>query len=159
MKLRQSMLRISASLVLLCALGEAQTTVTVDYAQPKQTVVGFGAAITPFICCPVARDLNNFSAASQAAILNALYSTSIPSAGLSIIRAGSELCQFNPSPGVYNWNDLLIQSQISCIDQSVDRAVGLNTQSSRTRIPFLIGYITRRWPVESADGRPLGECP
>ncbi len=88
MKLRQLIFRIAASLVLFCATGEAQT-VTLDYAQPKQTVAGFGAAITPFSCCPVASDLNNFSAANQAAILDALYSTSVPSAGLSIIRAGS----------------------------------------------------------------------
>ncbi len=127
MKLRYSMLAltIAALLVLLCALGQAQTTVTVNYAQPKQTVAGFGAAITPFTCCPVASDLNNFSAANQTAILNALYSTSVPSAGLSIIRAGSELCQFNPSPGVYNWNDPLIQSEISWMNR-VKSSYGVN---------------------------------
>src|SRR4030095_6852375 len=75
----------------------ADATVTVDYNQRKQTLAGFGASITW-----VASDLPNFSASNQTAILNTLYSTTSPSAGLSIIRAGSMLCEFNPSPGTYN---------------------------------------------------------
>jgi len=114
------MLTIAATLILLCALVEAQTTVTVDYGQPRQTVAGFGASITW-----LAGDLNNFSAANQTALLDALYSTSVPSAGLSIIRAGSMLCEFNPSAGVYNWNHPLIQGEIGWMHR-VKSTYGVN---------------------------------
>jgi glucuronoarabinoxylan endo-1,4-beta-xylanase len=86
--------------------------VTVDYSKPKQAIAGFGASITW-----VAGDLNSFAPADQTAILDALYSTTSPSAGLSIIRAGSMLCQFNPSAGAYNWNDPLIQGEISWMNR------------------------------------------
>src|SRR5690348_2055577 len=90
----------------------AGATVTVDYSQPKQTIAGFGASITW-----LAGDLNNFAPADQTAVLDALYSTTKPSAGLSIIRAGSMLCEFNPSAGTYNWNHPLIQSEISWMNR------------------------------------------
>src|SRR5206468_7209137 len=76
----------------------AGATVTVDYNQPKQTLSGFGASITW-----LAGDLNSFTPADQSIILDSLYSTTEPSAGLSIIRGGSMLCEFNPSAGTYNW--------------------------------------------------------
>jgi O-glycosyl hydrolase len=116
MKRVQSMYRIAASLLLVCALAEAQNSVSVDYGQPRQTVAGFGASITW-----LAGDLNNFSPANQTALLDALYSTSLPSAGLSIIRAGSMLCQFNPSAGVYNWNDPLIFLSSYLLDTTLAR--------------------------------------
>src|SRR5207245_927629 len=52
----------------------AGATVTVDYSKPKQTIAGFGASITW-----LAGDLNNFSPANQTALLNLLYSTTLPS--------------------------------------------------------------------------------
>ena len=67
------------------ALQAAPATISVDYTKPKQTIAGFGASITW-----VALDLKNFSAHDQTA-----------SAGLSMVRAGSMLCEFNPSPGAY----------------------------------------------------------
>lgn len=72
----------------------------------------FGASIAW-----VAIDLKNFSAADQTTILDALYSTSKPSAGLSVVRAGSMLCEFNPSPGVYDWNHVLIQDEMSWMNR------------------------------------------
>jgi glucuronoarabinoxylan endo-1,4-beta-xylanase len=112
MKETTGVLTILFSLVVIACVPQkavaAGATVTVDYSQPKQTVAGFGASITW-----LAGDLSNFSAANQTALLDALYSTSVPSAGLSIIRAGSMLCEFNPSAGVYNWNHPLIQGEIS----------------------------------------------
>jgi len=101
-------------------LHAANATVTVDYNQRKQTIAGFGASITW-----VASDLPNFSSANQTAILNTLYSTTSPSAGLSIIRAGSMLCEFNPSPGTYNWNAPLIQGEISWMNR-VKTTYGVN---------------------------------
>jgi glucuronoarabinoxylan endo-1,4-beta-xylanase len=38
-------------------------------------------------------------------------------AGLSIIRGGSMLCEFEPSPGAYNFNHYLIQSEMSWINR------------------------------------------
>ncbi len=98
----------------------ASATVTVNFGQPKQTIAGFGASITW-----VAGDLNSFAPADQTAILDALYSTTKASAGLSIIRAGSMLCQFNPSAGTYNWNDPLIQGEISWMNR-VKSTYGVN---------------------------------
>jgi len=88
--------------------------VTVDYSKPKQTIAGFGASITW-----VAGDINGFAPADQTAILDALYSTTTPSAGLSIIRAGSMHCQFNSSAGTYNRNDPSIQGEISWINRGL----------------------------------------
>lgn len=98
----------------------ATATVTVDYSKPKQTISGFGAAITW-----LAGDLNNFSAANQTAILDTLYNVNVPSAGLSIIRTGSHLCEFNPSPGTYNWNNSIIQGEMSWINR-VKSTYGVN---------------------------------
>jgi glucuronoarabinoxylan endo-1,4-beta-xylanase len=98
----------------------AGATVTVDYSQPKQTIAGFGASITW-----LAGDINGFAPADQTAVLDALYSTTKPSAGLSIIRAGSMLCEFNPSAGTYNWNNPLIQSEISWMNR-VKSTYGVN---------------------------------
>lgn len=86
------------------------TTVSVDFSQQKQTIEGFGASITW-----VAQDFPNFSAANQTAIMDALYNTSVPSAGLSWIRVGTMLCQFNPSSGTYNFNDSTIQSEVNWV--------------------------------------------
>src|SRR5437867_10088830 len=110
-------------------LDAATATVTVDYNQPKQTIAGFGASITW-----VASDLTNFSAANQTAILDTLYSTTSPSAGLSIIRAGSMLCEFNPSPGTYNWNAPLIQGEISWMNR-VKSTYGVNQYLVTTWTP------------------------
>jgi glucuronoarabinoxylan endo-1,4-beta-xylanase len=109
--------------------GAAPATITVDYTKPKQTIAGFGASITW-----VAIDLKNFAAADQTTILNALYSTSIPSAGLSIVRAGSMLCEFNPSPGVYDWNHVLIQDEMSWMNR-VKSTYGVNNFMVTTWTP------------------------
>ncbi len=101
-------------------LQAATANVTVDYSQPKQTLAGFGGSITW-----TANDLSNFSAADQTAILDDLYNTSMPSAGLSIIRAGSMLCQFEPSAGTYNFNDPLIQSEMNWMNR-VKSTYGVN---------------------------------
>jgi glucuronoarabinoxylan endo-1,4-beta-xylanase len=93
---------------LLHAAAPASVTVTVNFGQPLQTIQGFGASI-PW----VAGNLNNFSAADQTTILNALYSTTQPSAALSWVRVHTFMCQFNPSHGTYNFNDPLIQDQVS----------------------------------------------
>ncbi len=107
----------------------ATANVTVDYSKPKQTLSGFGASITW-----TANDLGNFSTADQAAILSALYNTAGPSAGLSLIRAGSMLCQFEPSPGSYNFNDPLIQSEMSWINR-VKSTYGVNQVMVSTWTP------------------------
>src|SRR5919112_965881 len=67
----------------------------------------FGASATW-----VANDLDKFSAARQTQILDLLYDTSKPGAGLSWVRVGSFLCNFNPSPGVYDWGHWGIQSEM-----------------------------------------------
>jgi len=92
----------------LAAAPPKGTTVTVDFAQPLQVIDGFGASITW-----VANDLARFAPADQAAILDALYNPNAPSAGLSWVRVGTMLCEFNPSPGTYNFNDPLIQSEMA----------------------------------------------
>src|SRR5579859_3302071 len=111
----------------LASAGSA--TVTVDFSKPKQTLSGFGAAITW-----VANDFQNFSAANQTAILDALYNTNVPSAGLSWIRIGTMLCQFNPSSGTYNFNDPLIQSEVSWV-QRVSSTYGVNNVFASTWTP------------------------
>src|SRR5258708_40003013 len=108
MKGTRTVLRIVFCLIVIAGVHKraeaASATVTVDYSKPKQTIAGFGASITW-----LAGDLNNFSPANQTALLDALYSTTLPSAGLSIIRGGSVLCEVNPSAGVYDWTHPLIQ--------------------------------------------------
>ena len=64
----------------------ANVTVNVDYTNQRQTVEGFGASATW-----VANDLDAFSPAKQAQILELLYDTSKPGAGLSWVRVGSFL--------------------------------------------------------------------
>ena len=64
----------------------ANVTANVDYNNPRQTIEGFGASVTW-----VANDLDAFSPAKQTQILDLLYSTSQPSAGLSWVRVGSFL--------------------------------------------------------------------
>jgi glucuronoarabinoxylan endo-1,4-beta-xylanase len=93
-------------------IGAGPVTVTVDYNQPKQTVDGFGAAITW-----IAGDLNQFSPTQQTDLLNKLFSTDHPGAGLSYIRGGTFLCEFNPAPGIYNWNHPLIQDEMAYMNR------------------------------------------
>jgi glucuronoarabinoxylan endo-1,4-beta-xylanase len=100
-------LLICACAIQLYAAGPGSATVTVNFGQPLQTIQGFGASI-PW----VAGNLNNFSAADQTAILNALYSTTQASAALSWVRVHTFMCQFNPSQGTYNFNDPLIQDEV-----------------------------------------------
>jgi glucuronoarabinoxylan endo-1,4-beta-xylanase len=107
----------------------AGATVAVDYSKPKQTLSGFGAAVTW-----VANDLQFFSPASQTAILDALYNTNMPSAGLSWVRVGTMLCQFNPSSGTYNFNDPLIQSEVSWVNR-VKSTYGVNNVLASTWTP------------------------
>ena len=122
---------ISRCLILSTALGAyifyapapskaANVTVNVFYTSPNQTVEGFGASTTW-----VANDLDAFSPAKQTQILDLLYNNSIPGAGLSWVRVGSFLCNFNPSPGVYDWNYWGIQSQMRWL-QRVNAAYGVN---------------------------------
>ncbi len=107
----------------------ANVSVNVDYNNPRQAVEGFGASITW-----VANDLDKFSAGKQAQILELLYDASKPGAGLSWIRAGSFLCDFNPSPGVYDWNHWGIQSGMRWI-QRVNAAYGINRYMVSTWSP------------------------
>jgi glucuronoarabinoxylan endo-1,4-beta-xylanase len=58
-------------------------------------------------------------------ILDLLYKTSQPGAGLSWVRVGSFLCNFNPSPGVFDWNHWGIQSGMRWLQQ-VNAAYGVN---------------------------------
>jgi glucuronoarabinoxylan endo-1,4-beta-xylanase len=83
----------------------ANVTVNVDYNNARQTIEGFGASATW-----VANDIDSFSPAKQTQILDLLYKTSQPGAGLSWVRVGSFLCNYNPSPGVFDWNYWGIQS-------------------------------------------------
>ncbi len=98
----------------------ANVTVNVDYNNPRQTLEGFGASVTW-----VANDIDAFSPAKQTQILDLLYNTSQPSAGLSWVRVGSFLCNFNPSPGVFDWNHWGIQSGMRWL-QRVNAAYGVN---------------------------------
>ncbi|HWG20592.1 MAG TPA: glycoside hydrolase family 30 beta sandwich domain-containing protein [Terracidiphilus sp.] len=103
-------LLFAAILAFPIAATAASPTVTVDYSKPLQTIQGFGASITW-----IAADLPNFTSADQTAILDALYNTNVASAGLSWIRVGTMLCQFNPSSGTYNFNDPLIQGEVNWV--------------------------------------------
>jgi len=98
----------------------ANVTVNVDYNSPRQTIEGFGASVTW-----VANDLDSFSPAKQTQILDLLYNTSQASAGLSWVRVGSFLCNYNPSPGVFDWNYWGIQSGMRWL-QRVNAAYGVN---------------------------------
>ena len=98
----------------------ANVTVNVDYTNPRQTVEGFGASATW-----VANDLDAFSPAQQTQILELLYDTSKPGAGLSWVRVGSFLCDYNPSPGVFDWNFWGIQSGMRWL-QRVNTSYGVN---------------------------------
>jgi glucuronoarabinoxylan endo-1,4-beta-xylanase len=117
---------LALALALGCCVGTpaptqaANVTVSVDYNNPKQTVEGFGASVTW-----VANDLAKFSAAKQTQILDLLYNTSQAGAGLSWVRVGSFLCEYNTSPGVYDWNYWGIQSEMSWL-QRVNAAYGVN---------------------------------
>ncbi|HEX8076585.1 MAG TPA: glycoside hydrolase, partial [Chthoniobacterales bacterium] len=118
---------VSRCLIFTLALGFCITTtkaanvsVNVDYTSPRQTVEGFGASVTW-----VANDLDSFSPARQTQILDLLYNTSQPGAGLSWVRVGSFLCNYNPSPGVYDWNYWGIQSGMRWL-QRVNTAYGVN---------------------------------
>jgi len=83
----------------------ANVSVNVDYTSQRQTIEGFGASVTW-----VANDIDSFSPAKQTQIFDLLYNTSQPGAGLSWVRVGSFLCDFNPAPGVFDWNHWGIQS-------------------------------------------------
>src|SRR5919202_5384982 len=114
-------------LILTLALGSsaaparaANVTVSVNYAAPRQTVEGFGASATW-----VANDIDSFSAAKQTQILDLLYNTSQAGAGLSWVRVGSFLCNYNPSPGVFDWNYWGIQSGMRWL-QRVNASYGIN---------------------------------
>ena len=113
----------------LSAAGRGGVSVNVDFSKPKQTITGFGASITW-----IANDFHNFSSADQSTILSALYSTTSPSAGLSWIRVGTMLCQFNPSSGTYNFNDPLIQSEVSWV-QRVSSTYGVTNVFASTWTP------------------------
>ena len=118
---------VSRCLLFILALGfcttntkAANVSVNVDYTSPRQTVEGFGASVTW-----IANDLDSFSPATQTQILDLLYKTSQPGAGLSWVRVGSFLCNYNPSPGVYDWNYWGIQSGMRWL-QRVNAAYGVN---------------------------------
>ena len=98
----------------------ANVSVNVDYNNPRQTIEGFGASATW-----VANDIDSFSAAKQTQILDLLYKTSQPGAGLSWVRVGSFLCDYNPSPGVFDWNFWGIQSEMRWL-QRVNASYGIN---------------------------------
>jgi glucuronoarabinoxylan endo-1,4-beta-xylanase len=107
----------------------ANVTVNVDYNSPQQTLEGFGASATW-----VANDIEKFSAAKQTQILDLLYKTSQPGAALSWVRVGSFLCDFNPAPGVYDWNHWGIQSEMRWL-QRVNAGYGVNRYMVSTWSP------------------------
>ena len=107
----------------------ANVNANVDYNTPRQTFEGFGASTTW-----VANDLDKFSAAKQAQILELLYDASKPGAALSWVRVGTFLCDFNPSPGVYDWNHWGIQSQMRWL-QRVNAAYGVSRYMVSTWSP------------------------
>ena len=107
----------------------ANVTVNVDYTSTRQTVEGFGASVTW-----VANDLDAFSASKQTQILDLLYATFKPAAGLSWVRVGSFLRNFNPSPGVFDWNYWGIQSGMRWL-QRVNTAYGVNRYMVSTWSP------------------------
>ena len=123
MRIRYSTQRLLVVIVLLVLSSPSQAanvTVNVDYNNPRQTIEGFGASATW-----VANDIDSFSPAKQTQILDLLYNTSQPGAGLSWVRVGSFLCNFNPSPGVFDWNYWGIQSGMRWL-QRVNAAYGVN---------------------------------
>jgi len=107
----------------------ANVTVNVDYNNARQTFEGFGASVTW-----VANDLDKFSAAKQTQILDLLYDASKPGAALSWVRVGTFLCDFNPAPGVYDWNHWGIQSQMRWL-QRVRAAYGVDRYMTSTWSP------------------------
>ncbi|HET6851442.1 MAG TPA: glycoside hydrolase family 30 beta sandwich domain-containing protein [Pyrinomonadaceae bacterium] len=107
----------------------ANVSVNINYTSQRQTVEGFGASVTW-----VANDLDSFSPAKQTQILDLLYNTSQPGAGLSWVRVGSFLCNYNPSPGVYDWNYWGIQSGMRWL-QRVNAAYGVNRYMVSTWSP------------------------
>ena len=112
---------VSITFVLYAGTSKAaNVTVNVDYTNQRQTVEGFGASATW-----VANDLDAFSPAKQAQILELLYDTSKPGAGLSWVRVGSFLCDYNPAPGVFDWNFWGIQSGMRWL-QRVNASYGVN---------------------------------
>lgn len=128
--------QLSRFLIMAVAIGfytstskAANVTVNVDYSNARQTVEGFGASATW-----VANDLDAFSPAKQAQILELLYDTSKPSAGLSWVRVGSFLCDFNPSPSVFDWNHWGIQSGMRWL-QRVNATYGVNRYMVSTWSP------------------------
>jgi glucuronoarabinoxylan endo-1,4-beta-xylanase len=108
------------TLIFTSSAKAANVTVNVDYTNQRQTVEGFGASATW-----VANDLDAFSPAKQAQILELLYDTSKPGAGLSWVRVGSFLCDYNPSPGVFDWNFWGIQSGMRWL-QRANTSYGVN---------------------------------
>lgn len=117
---RRFHLIVAMTLVFTSSVNAANVTVNVDYTNTRQTVEGFGASATW-----VANDLDAFSPAKQAQILELLYDTSKPGAGLSWVRVGSFLCDYNPSPGVFDWNFWGIQSGMRWL-QRVNASYGVN---------------------------------
>jgi glucuronoarabinoxylan endo-1,4-beta-xylanase len=111
---------VAMTLIFTSLAKAANVTVNVDYTNQRQTVEGFGASATW-----VANDLDAFSPAKQAQILELLYDTSKPGAGLSWVRVGSFLCDYNPSPGVFDWNFWGIQSGMRWL-QRVNASYGVN---------------------------------
>jgi glucuronoarabinoxylan endo-1,4-beta-xylanase len=124
-----SVLLVAATTPTLPAAGRGGATVTVDYSKPLQTIQGFGASITW-----IAADLPNFAPADQTTILDALYNTNVPSAGLSWIRVGTMLCQFNPSAGTYNFSDPTIQGEVNWVKR-VNAAYGAHNVFASTWTP------------------------
>lgn len=120
---RFTTLYLILSLALLIVPGishAANVSVNVDYTNQRQIVEGFGASATW-----VANDLDSFSPAKQTQILDLLYDSSKPGAGLSWVRVGSFLCDYNPAPGVFDWNHWGIQSGMRWL-QRVNAAYGVN---------------------------------
>ena len=113
---------VSLAVLLLSpvSLKAANVTVNVDYTNQRQIVEGFGASATW-----VANDLDAFSAGKQTQILDLLYDSSKPGAGLSWVRVGSFLCDYNPAPGVFDWNHWGIQSGMRWL-QRVNAGYGVN---------------------------------
>ena len=120
MRIRFNTIVVMVLLGAISPLKAANVTVNVDYNNPRQTIEGFGAAATW-----VANDIDAFSPAKQTQILDLLYNTSQPGAGLSWVRVGSFLCNYNPSPGVFDWNYWGIQSGMRWL-QRVNAAYGVN---------------------------------
>lgn len=113
-------LAVVFGLTLAPASHAANVSVNVDYTNQRQTLEGFGASVTW-----VANDLDSFSPAKQTQILDLLYDPSKPGSGLTWVRVGSFLCDYNPAPGVFDWNHWGIQSGMRWL-QRVNAAYGVN---------------------------------